>query len=70
MRVRRRTRRLGAVTYGGQPISSRFDSGGGGADVEKEAFAAAAGPWDRGGGDGAAYHKSVLAVRLAPERLT
>ena len=38
--------------------------------MEKEAFAAAAGPWDRGGGDGDAYHKSVLAVRLVPERLT
>lgn len=43
---------------------------GGEADVEEEAFTAAAGPCDRGGGDGNAYHKSVLAVRLAPERLT
>ena len=55
-------------TYGGQPISSRSDSGGGGADVEKEAFAAAAGPWDRGGGDGGAYHKSVLTARLVPRQ--
>ena len=70
MRVRRRTRRLGAVTYGGQPISSRFDSGGGGADVEKEAFAAAADPCDRGGGNGNAYHKSVLTARKPPERST
>ena len=43
---------------------------GGEADVGKEAFSAVAGPCDRGGGDGDAYHKSVLAVRLAPERLT
>ena len=38
--------------------------------MEKEAFAAAADPCDRGGGNGNAYHKSVLAVRLVPERLT
>lgn len=43
---------------------------GGEADVEKEAFTAAEDPCDRGSDDGAAYHKSVLAVRLAPERLT
>ena len=43
---------------------------GGEADVEEEAFTAAACPCDRGGGDGNAYHKSVLAVRLVPERLT
>ena len=37
---------------------------GGEADVEEEAFTAAACPCDRGGGDGNAYHKSVLAVAV------
>ena len=63
MRVRRRTRRLGAVTYGGQPISSRFDSGGGGADVEKEAVESSAYRDLRGDDSDFTYHKSVLTAR-------
>ena len=59
-----------AVTYGGQPISSRFDSGGGGADVEKEAVESSAYRDLHGDNSNFTYHKSVLTARLVPERST
>ena len=46
------------------------DSGGGGADVEKEAVESFAYRDFRGDNSDFTYHKSVLAARLQPERLT
>ena len=63
---------------GGQPIPLRkgvvhfpeIVSRGGEADVEKAGFRPAAVLGIRGTGDALPYHKSVLTVRLEPERST
>ena len=63
---------MGTVTYGGQLTTTprKYKTGEVCANVAKEALRSAAVPHFRGGYRAAPHHKSVLAARTAPERLT